>query len=125
MRPALRTPFEDTDRLIVDGTNLLHRMGASGGAPVPAAALIGRLRGVVPASIMIELIFDGMGHGIFGRVAQQMFVKYSGRRSADDTILDLASEAIMQIGGPIAGAKVLVVTDDRGLRTLLSTKGVR
>lgn len=146
MPPAPRSPLHGTTRLIVDGTNLLYRLGAGrsapapgeggaagiGGAeggrprPAPPAAIIGRLRAAVPAGIAIDLVFDGMGQGVHGRVAQQMLVRYSGRRPADDTILDLASEAIMIAGGgPAAGASVLVVTNDRGLRDRLAAKGVR
>ena len=123
---APRTPFDGTDRLVVDGTNLLHRMGSGRGTAAPPAAIIGRLRATVPMPIEIDLVFDGAGHGVYGRVAQKMHVRYSGRRPADDTILDLASEAILQGGsGPAAGGTVLVVTDDRELRNRLMVKGVR
>ncbi|MFL5719346.1 MAG: hypothetical protein ACJ778_02595, partial [Chloroflexota bacterium] len=55
---AERDPLAATRRLLVDGTNLLHAMSkASGGAP--QTALIGRLRGAIPASVTIELVFDG------------------------------------------------------------------
>lgn len=119
-----RSPLEGTDRLIVDGTNLLYRLGAGGAAP-PAAA-IGRLRAVVPGTVSIDLVFDGVGHGVFGRVAQGMTVRYSGHRSADDVILDLVSEAAMEAGGgPSAGARVLVVTNDRELRAQVHAKGAR
>jgi hypothetical protein len=126
MSPAPRSPFDGADRLVIDGTNLLYRMGSGPGRPAPPAAIIGRIRAVVPVDIAIDLVFDGAGHGVYGRVAQKMHVRYSGRREADDTILDLASEAIMELGGsPTAAAKVLVVTDDRGLRDRLAAKGVR
>ncbi len=46
----------------------------------------------------IDLVFDGVGHGVFGRVAQKMTVRYSGKRTADDVILDLTSEAAMEAG---------------------------
>jgi hypothetical protein len=119
-----RSPFDDTSTLIVDGTNLLYRLG--GGQAAPPAAIIGRLRATVPGPITIQLVFDGQGHGVFGRLAQGMFVKYAGRRTADDLILDLASEAALEAGGgPAAGARVLVVTNDRELRDRLSVKGAR
>ena len=70
-------------------------------------------------------MFDGVGHGVYGRLAQKMFVRYSGRRPADDTILDLVSEATMQGGGPAAADRVLVVTNDRELRDRLAAKGAR
>jgi hypothetical protein len=49
-----------------------------------------------------------------------------GRRSADDTIMDLAAAGAQAAGGgPAAGARVLVVTDDRGLRARLAATGAR
>ena len=134
MPPASTSPLEGTDRVIIDGSNLLHRMGADarvapaapGAAPVmPPSALIGRIRGVVPATITVELVLDGLGHGIFGRLAQKMMVKWSGRRTADEVILDLVSEAAMHGPGTLAVSKVLVVTDDRELRALVTVKGAR
>jgi hypothetical protein len=119
------TPFDGTDRLIIDGTNLLYRLGTAAGGAAPASAIIGRIRGTVPAAITIDLVFDGVGHGVYGRLAQKMTVRYSGRRPADDTILDLVSEAAMQGGGPATADRVLVVTNDRGLRDLVAAKGAR
>ena len=117
-----RSPLDGTTRLLVDGTNLLYRMGGRGAAP--PAALIGRLRASVPGTVTIDLVFDGMGHGVFGRVAQGMTVRYSGKRSADDVILDLASEAAMEPGR--TGAEhVLAVSNDRELRSRLDAKGAR
>ena len=117
-----RSPLDGTTRLLVDGTNLLYRMGGRGVAP--PAALIGRLRAAVPGTVTIDLVFDGMGHGVFGRVAQGMTVRYSGKRSADDVILDLASEAAMEPGR--TGAEhVLAVTNDRDLRGRIDAKSAR
>ncbi len=81
--------------------------------------------GRCPSTITIDLVFDGVGHGVYGRLAQKMVVRYSGRRAADDTILDLVSEATMHGGGPAAADRVLVVTNDRGLRDHLAAKGAR
>ena len=53
-----RDPLTGTDRLLIDGTNLLHALSRKPGA-APQAALIGRLRAIVPAAIGIELVFDG------------------------------------------------------------------
>ena len=126
MPPAPRTtPFDGTERLIIDGTNLLYRLGTGAGGAAPASAIVGRIRGAVPLAITIDLVFDGVGHGVYGRLAQKMAVRYSGRRPADDVILDLASEATMQDGGPAATDRVLVVTNDRGLRDQLAAKGAR
>ena len=76
-------------------------------------------------TIAIDLVFDGIGRGVYGRLAQKMAVRYSGKRSADDTILDLVSEQAMQGAGPVAAAKVLVVTNDRALRDRIAAKGAR
>jgi hypothetical protein len=100
-----RSPLEGTDRLLIDGTNLLYRLGAGAGGAAPASAIVGRLRAAIPMDIAIDLVFDGVGHGVYGRLAQKMVVRYSGRRTADDT--------------------VLVVTNDRELRDLLAAKGAR
>ena len=50
-----------------------------------------------------------------------MIVRYSGKRSGDDPILDLVSEAAMD--GAVAADKVLVVTNDRPLRDRASEGG--
>ncbi len=119
-----RSPLEGTSRLIVDGTNLLYRLGSAGAAP--PAAVIGRLRAAIPGTVAIDLVFDGVGHGVFGRVAQGMYVRYSGRRTADEVILELASQATVTRGaGPAAGDRVLVVSNDRELRALLAATGAR
>jgi hypothetical protein len=126
MPSAPRTsPFDGTERLIIDGTNLLYKLGTGPGGVAPASAIVGRLRGAIPLTITIDLVFDGVGHGVYGRLAQKMAVRYSGRRPADDVILDLASEFTMQHGGPAAADRVLVITNDRGLRDLLAAKGSR
>lgn len=124
MPAASRSPLDGTDRLIVDGTNLLYRLGT--GSASPAAAVIGRLRAAIPAAITIDLVFDGIGHGVKGRVAQGMFVRYAGRHSADEMILGLtAADAEAAGGGPAASARMLVVTNDRELRARLQLQGVR
>jgi hypothetical protein len=121
-----RSPLEGTDRVIVDGTNLLWRLGARSGGPAPASAIVARLRAAIPVAVSIDLVFDGMGQGVFGRLAQNMLVRYSGKRSADDTILDLVAEAAMHgVGGAAAADRVLVVSGDRPLRDRVMAKGGR
>ena len=121
-----RTPLDGTDRVIVDGTNLLWRLGAKAGGPAPASAIVARLRAAIPVAISIDLVFDGMGQGVFGRLAQNMLVRYSGKKSADDVILDLVAEAAMQgVGGAAAADRILVVTGDRPLRDRVMAKGGR
>lgn len=119
-RPS--SPLEGVTHVVVDGTNLLYRLGRGTGAAAPPAAAIGRMRAAFPGTVAIDLVFDGMGAGPKGRVAQAMYVRWSGRRPADDTILELAGAG----GGPgvPAPAGVLVVTDDRELRERLRAHGV-
>lgn len=123
-RPG-RSPLDGTGRLIVDGTNLLYRLGSGGAAP--PAAIIGRLRAAIPPQVDIELVFDGVGHGVSGRVAQGMHVRYAGRRTADEVICELAGEAAHSARRRTPGGAtgVLVVTNDRELRTLVMDTGAR
>jgi len=117
-RPA-RSPLDATDRVVVDGTNLLHRLG---GPATPPAAIVARLRAAIPMPIPVELVFDGVGHGVTGPVAQAMRVRHSGRRTADEAILELVGDGA---ASPAAAAGTLVVTDDRALRLSLAARGAR
>ena len=120
-----RDPLTGTDRLLIDGTNLLHALSRTSG-PAPQAALIGRLRALVPASIGIELIFDGApDRGMRGeRVAAGLLVRHAGRRSADDLLLSLVDEARAAVGAS-GTAGLLVISDDHALRAALRVKGAR
>ena len=120
-----RDPLTGTDRLLIDGTNLLHAMSRKPGA-APQAALIGRLRAVVPPSIGIELVFDGAPDaGMRGeRIAAGLIVRHAGRRSADEVLLSLVDETRATAGSGAAAA-LLVVSDDHALRASLRAKGAR
>jgi hypothetical protein len=120
-----RDPLANTSRLIVDGSNLLHAL-SRGDQPQPPAALIGRLRAIIPATSAIELVFDGPPErGLRGeRIASGVRVRYSGARSADFVILSLADD-VRATAGPEATNGLLVVTDDRDLRARLRAKGAR
>jgi hypothetical protein len=120
-----RDPLANTSRLVVDGTNLLYAL-SRGADRQPPAALIGRLRAIIPAAIAIELVFDGPPErGLRGeRIASGVHVRYSGARSADAVILALADDA-GAAGGAEATAGLLVVTDDRDLRNRLRARGAR
>jgi hypothetical protein len=123
-RPA-RSPLEGVDRVIVDGTNLLHSI-RRGPSPLPPAALIGRLRAAVPSTVGIELVFDGPAeHGLRGaRIASGLLVHYSGRRTADELIVSLVDGARIA-AGPSGADNVLVITDDAALRAAVSGLGAR
>jgi hypothetical protein len=120
-----RDPLTGTDRLLVDGMNLLHAMSKTP-EPMPQAALIGKLRAFVPAAIGIELILDGVpDRGMRGeRVASGLIVRHSGRRSADELLLSLVDETRAMVGAEGA-AGLLVVTDDFALRNALRDRGAR
>ena len=118
-------PLAGTDRLLVDGTNLLH-VWRRGPDAEPAAALVGRLRGAIPAQTGIELVLDGPpDRGMHNtRVASGLIVRYSGRRTADEVLEALVDEA-GNAGGRAGLDNILVVTDDRDLRVGLPRRGVR
>jgi hypothetical protein len=120
-----RDPLTGTDRLLVDGTNLLYVLSRTPDA-APQAALVGKLRGFVPPSIGIELIFDGMpDRGMRGeRVASGLIVRHAGRRSADELLMSLVDEARAAVG--VEGlAGLLIITDDRALSRALRDRGAR
>jgi hypothetical protein len=120
-----RNPLANTDRLLIDGNNLLHSLSRSGGA-APAATLIGRLRSVIPAGTAIELVFDGPAdRGLRGeRIAAGTSVRYGGARSADAVILSLVDDVRLAEGAD-GTARLLVVTDDRDLRYEARMRGGR
>lgn len=109
----------------MDGQNLLHALSQSKVA-APRSALIGRLRGAVPPSIAIDVVFDGPAEpGLRGeRIASGLRIRYSGGRTADEVLLSLVDETRAN-DGPLGTAAILVVTDDRDLRHALQAKGAR
>ncbi len=122
-----RNPLEGVSRLLVDGTNLLHAL-SRGPERQPPAALIGRLRGAIPAEAQITLVFDGPpDRGVRGeRIAGGLTVQYSGRYSADTILVTLVEDATLGAHHPAEIADtILVVTDDRDLRLALRRRGAR
>jgi predicted RNA-binding protein with PIN domain len=122
-RPA--DPLAETTWLLVDGNNLLHRL-SSAKAGAPRSALIGRLRGIIPLDIAIDVVFDGPPeHGLRGeRIAGGLKVRYGGGRTADALLVSLVDE-VHAADGPVGTAGVLVVTDDAALRRSLVNRGAR
>jgi YacP-like NYN domain len=120
-----RNPLAATRRLLVDGTNLLYALSKTSSAS-PPAALIGRLRGAIPAATTIELVFDGPPErGLRNeRIAAGVIVRYSGGRTADNVILTMI-EDVRLIDGPDGTATLLIVTDDRDLRHGARLRGAR
>jgi hypothetical protein len=124
-------PLAGVTRLLVDGTNLLHAM-SSGPNRQPPAAVIGRLRGAIPAETSIELVLDGPPErGLRGeRIAHGVSVRFSGRHTADTILVTLVDDVAMAAGAPPGGGSpatdaILVVTDDRDLRFALQRRGAR
>lgn len=131
VRPAAAPsdPFAGVERVLVDGTNLLHRL-SRGPDRQPPAALIGRLRAVIPPAAKIELVFDGPpDRGTKGaRIASGLTVRYAGRFSADTVLITLVEETAIAASGSPTGPgadRVLVITDDRDLRHELQRRGAR
>jgi hypothetical protein len=119
--PDDRRVLEGITRLVVDGTNVLHALTRSPSA-LPAAALIGRLRAIVPPGVAVVLVLDGSPeHGLVSRrVASGVEVRYSGRFTADELILRLAEH---DFAAETAG--LLVVTDDFELAASVRRVGGR
>jgi hypothetical protein len=120
-----RDPLLGVDRLIVDGTNLLYAL-SRGTGPAPAPTLIGRLRGAIPPSIRIELLFDGPSEPGMrsARIASGVNVRYAGRLSADELAIRLVTETTGGRPNPAGGAPaMLVVTDDGRLARELRARG--
>jgi hypothetical protein len=129
------------ERLIVDGTNVIHVLGRGRG-PVPPASLIGRLRAVVPAPIAIDLVFDEPpAPGLGRRIGPGLRVHHAIDRAADDLIVGLV-EAAGRPPGPEARAarsghsqvpavrpapggrpRVVVVSDDAELGRRVRRRG--
>jgi len=106
---------------VVDGTNVLHVLSRSAD-PAPAAALIGRLRAIVPPGVAVIVVLDGSpGHGLVARqVASGVQVRYAGRSTADDAILHLVEHEFAH-----SSVGTLVVTDDIGLGSAVRRLGAR
>jgi hypothetical protein len=126
-RPLQRDPLLHTTKLLVDGTNLLHAMTRGPGDRQPPAAVIGRLRAVVPKETDITLVFDGPPEpGVRNeRIAAGLTVRFSGRRTADEVLLSLVNDAATWSDAEGGAASVLVVSDDRDLRAAIHRRGGR
>ncbi len=106
--PDDRRVLGGISRMVVDGTNVLYALSRAPGA-LPPAALIGRLRAIVPPGVSVIVVLDGSPeHGLVARhVASGVEVRYAGRLSADEVIARLAADA-----PPDVAYSTLVVTDD-------------
>ena len=109
-------PLVGTERLLIDGSNLLHALGAArAGRRPPRPSSVGCAPSSRPA-VRIEIVFDGPpDHGLGGtRVASGLTVRYSGRISADSLLDRLVADAIGTGGTPEdahrAADAILVVT---------------
>lgn len=116
-----RRVLEGVTRLIVDGTNVLFALRKSP-TPLPAAALIGRLRSMVPQEVAVTVVLDGSPeHGLVARqVASGVEVRYSGRYTADELIAHLVAERYRP-----EAAGILVVTNDIELSNAIRRSGGR
>ncbi len=119
--PDDRRVLEGVERLVVDGTNVLHALRRST-TPLPAAALIGRLRAIVPPGVSVILVLDGSPeHGMASRhVASGVEIRYAGRFTADEVIARLVEYEFAA-----SSPGVLVVTDDIELTGIVRRSGGR
>ena len=119
--PDDRRVLEGATRLVVDGTNVLYALSRAP-APLPAAALIGRLRAMVPPPVSVTVVLDGSPeHGLVSRrIASGVEVRYSGRISADALIGQL-----MERTPPDQAGGIVVVTDDAELSATVRRAGGR
>ncbi|HWP64001.1 MAG TPA: hypothetical protein VNO86_11080, partial [Candidatus Binatia bacterium] len=119
-----RDPLLGIGRLVVDGTNVTHALGAGQG-PAPATLLIGKLRSVIPPPVAIDLVFDEPpAPGLGRRIGPGLEVHHAVDRPADDLIVDLVAAAD-RASRPGSGSTpgVLVVTDDLDLRRRVRLRG--
>lgn len=109
-------PLQTASRLLVDGTNLLHALGRT--APLPAPAVIGRLRALVPPAVAVVVVLDGSPAPAARdrQVSAGVVVRYAGRRPADALLREL-------VAADPAGT--LAVTDDAELAAGLRALGAR
>jgi predicted RNA-binding protein with PIN domain len=119
--PDDRRVLEGVERLVVDGTNVLHALRRST-TPLPAAALIGRLRAIVPPGVSVILVLDGSPeHGMASRhVASGVEIRYAGRFTADEVIARLVEYEFAA-----SSPGTLVVTDDIELTGIVRRSGGR
>lgn len=108
-------PLAGASRLIVDGTNLLHAIRRSA-EPAPSAAIVGRLRGLVPPAVAIVVVLDGPPDRGLGtsRLASGVTVRHAGREPADALVERLVAER---------PEGTVVVTDDRQLAASVRRAG--
>jgi hypothetical protein len=119
--PDDRRVLDGIERLVVDGTNVLHALRRSP-SPLPAAALIGRLRSIVPPGVSVILVLDGSPEqGLVSRhVASGVEIRYAGRFTADEIIARLVEHEFAA-----SSEGTLVVTDDIGLANIVRRTGAR
>jgi hypothetical protein len=119
--PDDRRVLDGIARLIIDGTNVLHAIRRSP-EPLPPAALIGRLRAMVPPGVAITLVLDGSPeHGLVARhVAAGVEIRYAGRFTADEVIAHLVDEKYRADAD-----RTLVITDDIELSNVVKRSGGR
>jgi hypothetical protein len=101
--------------VVIDGNNLMHAISPSGGRDSVRRQALEKVRS---EGVTITVVFDGpppqgsptVEH--LGRVT----VRYSGKRSADDEIVDLIPDGKR-------AAEWVVVTNDRGLGRRVKERG--
>jgi len=104
-----RQPFAAIEVLLIDGNNLLYRLGGSAD-PAALRGLLPRLAAAIPEDITTTVMLDGHsapGSGRSQRVRRGFEIRHAGSRSADDALLDLVRAS---------PRGTTLVSDDRALR---------
>ena len=111
--PGGRDPLTGVRRLVVDVNNVLGALARTR-TTLTGTTLLGRLRAIVPAGAVVELVFDGPPARGTGRPGPGLVARYAAPRTADELIIDL----VRATGVPAPGddPSILVVTDDLELR---------
>jgi hypothetical protein len=117
---STKVSVDELELLLIDGDNLLHDVRGrrdEGGV----AWLLPRLSGWRPRDLRIVVALDGHpapGEANRSRATRGIEFHHSGRRSADDLIIDLLRAQ------PYAGrSRTAVVTRDRGLQARATRAG--
>jgi hypothetical protein len=102
-----------------------HALARDRGSSLPTAALVARLRAAFSPPTEVELILDGhAARSPQGKVAPGLSVVFTKGLTADQVIGERVSEAFRTLG-PVDSFSVLVVTDDREVRSHARHNGVR
>jgi hypothetical protein len=117
-----RNTFDSTDRLLIDGNNLLHRMHGAVDTGAVRLLLV-KLQTAIPPTIQTTLMLDG--HPASGterrqQVTKSLTIQHAGSLSAYDALLNLVRDQ-----AAYDRHATTIVTDDRSLADRVRALGAR